>query len=686
MDEVKFRNRLAGRVRFPEDMTSKKMVHAVLIRCHEPRGYLLGIDHPRLPEDMEFFTASDIPGKNEMPLPEGTIPLLAEETIDFPGQPVGILTSPDQEKLLRYARQFKCRIRKLPVCPPPGIDDLKARAAERRILKGDLQKGLNKAEKIFQGTYSLEMPEVPSYPRMGIFCQKEGGRYILNLHTQWPSLVRRLCALSANISRKQVELQFNTAGRSWDTHIWQSAIPAALTVAAASIIRQPVRLLEYETRDSFIPRKLEVQYRAGIDNQGKLTALEADFQLDAGAYGFFASEVLDRICVAAGGYYQCRNIDIRGRAYLSSTPPWLPMTGWGLPQGFFGLEMLASHLADQSETDPALWRKKNLVSKGNLLPTSGPVRQVIPLKEMMENLASRSDFTRKHAAGKQLQGKSGEMEIQPKFYNGIGLGVCFQGNEFLSREKILTSASVSTTLDKEGFLDIRINGVPATPSLMATWRKRISQQMSIPEDQISFTMDLADEQTFTGPSTLSRSSTILTRLIDQSCESVQKKRFREALPITETSNYRRRTKKEWNWETMKGNPFAFPSWGAAVVEVELETATMELKVPRIWISLDCGYVLDRDSARSYIEAEVRLALCQCLKKQSIRPTIFPELKIEFVDSENPNRRIGGLEGLVLGSVPAAFAQAVSLASGQEITSLPLSSGDLLKGGPEIHAD
>ena len=130
---------------------------------------------------------------------------------------------------------------------------------------------------------------------------------------------------------------------------------------------------------------------------------------------------------------------------------------------------------------------------------------------------------------------------------------------------------------------------------------------------------------------------------------------------------------------MKGVPFASPSWAAAVVEVLLETATMELRVPKIWLTIHCGSLLDPSSARSFLEAEVRLALCQCLKKQAIRPTVFPELHIDFIETDSKNARSGGLEGLVSAAVPPAFAQAVSLASGFQICSLPIDSGDLLQG-------
>jgi CO/xanthine dehydrogenase Mo-binding subunit len=296
---------------------------------------------------------------------------------------------------------------------------------------------------------------------------------------------------------------------------------------------------------------------------------------------------------------------------------------------------------------------------------------------MIDQICTSSDFNRKHAAGRQIRQNAIQLDPLPTQFNGIGLATSFQGNEFLTRDRTLTASSVSATLNKEGELVITLNAVPATPSLMAVWKKRISAQLSIPEEQIHFVMDYPDEQQFTGPSVLSRSSTILTRLIDQSCDLIQKKRFREALPITETGTFRRRTKADWDEKSLTGNPFANPSWAVAVVEVRLETATMELQVPRIWLTIHCGPLLDKTSARSYLEAEVRLALCQCLKKQAIRPTIFPELKIDFIETESKVFKPGGIEGLILAAVPPAFAQAVSLASGLSIRSLPLDSGDLL---------
>jgi CO/xanthine dehydrogenase Mo-binding subunit len=678
MEEDKFRNRLAGLVRFPEDMSSKKMVHALQVKADKAPGILMGISVPHLPSQVHFFKADDIPGKNDLPYPDATIPLLAHKEVLYTGQPIGILTGPDLDELFKIRKKISTEISAIPPFPPREIRDRNNSPATKTIQKGNPSKGFAKAERIIEGEYTLAIPETPVYPRPDVFCSKEGGTYVLHLHSQWPSLLRKLTAMAAGISRKQVEMHFNTSGRTWDAHIWQSIPPAAMAVCITSILRQPVKLLNEE--EKVYHKEIQYRYKAGMDAHGKLTALEAHITLDTGAYGCFATEVASRICLGAAGLYLCRHMDIQVRAYQSNNPPWLPLPSWGLAQGAFGMELLANNMAVESEQDPAHWRRQNLTMKGNINTTMGAIKKTPPLVSMIKSLSKASDYTRKHAAYRQIRTNRNHLDITPSAYAGIGLTVNRQGYEFLSRERLLTAASVTATLGKDGNFEVFLGTVPAAPGMFALWKKLISSQLSIDEKQIFLITDRPDEHSFNGPSCLSRNAIVFTKLIDQCCSIIQKKRFREGLPITETRSYRRRTGAEWDETNMMGTPFSSPSWAAAVVEVALYTATREISIPRIWLSLHCGTILDPSSARSFIEAEVRFALTQCMDKQAIKPTIFPELHIFFDEDESKNPAPGGLEGLALGTIPAAFAQALSQATGQSITGLPVNSASLLKGG------
>ena len=678
MSEDKFRGRLAGRVQFPEDISSKKMVYALQVRAQKAPGILKGITLPRLPSHIKFFQAEDIPGRNYLPYPDETIPLLADSEILYKGQPVGVLTGPDPDELYGIRKEISLEISPIPGFPPYKMRDSRACPAEKRIQKGSSLRGMEKAETVVEGNFTLTLPEMPVYPRQAVYCSKEGGTYVLHLHSQWPSLIRRLCALAAGISRKQVEIHFNSAGRTWDSHIWLSVPAAALTVCVTSILRQPVKLIA--ERDLPCRKEIFYHYRAGVDQGGRLTALEAQVYLNTGAYGCFSGEVAARLALGAAGIYQCRHLDIYAKTFNSNTPPWLPMSTWGLAQGAYGAEMLANHIALETGHDPAEWRSRNLVAKGNLNSTSGKIRQTPPLADMIQELAESSDYTRKHAVARQIRTNRNALSITPSSFAGIGMAASRQGYDFLSRNKLLTAATVSVTLKKEGTLDVLLGTVPATPGILAIWRKNISASLSIDEEQINLIQDWPDEQSFNGPSCLSRNTIVFTRLIEQCCAIIQKKRFRETLPITETRTFRRRTSNEWDEEVMKGTPFSQSSWGCAVVEVSLFTATREIAIPRIWLTINCGPLLDPQGARSFVESEVRMALTHCLDKQAIKPSLFPKLELQFKEDGKKSTQPSGLEGLAMATIPAAFIQAVSQASGISLTGLPINSASLLSGG------
>ncbi|MDC7232722.1 MAG: xanthine dehydrogenase family protein [Spirochaetales bacterium] len=678
MSEDKFRNRMAGKVRFPEDISSKKMVYALQLKARKAPGLLEGIILPRLPGHISFFQASDIPGKNILPYPDDDVPLLAEKEILYTGQAVGLLTGPDLDELFSIRKQIEIKISPIPGFPPSRMRDRQASPVEKMIRKGSTLRGLEKADSVVEGSFTLTVPEMPVYPEHDVYCSKEGGTYRLHLHSQWPSLLRKLCAQAAGISRKQVEIHFNPAGRTGDAHIWQSIPHAALCVCATSILRQPVKLIaEAEERHK---KEIYYSYRAGVDAGGRLTAVDARIYLNTGAYCCFSSEVAARLCLGAAGLYQCRHMDIQVKSFKSNTPPWLPLSTWGLAQGAFGIEMLVNHIAVESGQDPAEWRCRNLSSKGNLNTTMRKLRETPPLADMISSLAKVSDYTRKHAVSRQIRTNRTALPVSPSSYTGIGMAAGRQGYEFLSRDKLLSAASVSATLQKEGHLDVHLGTVPASPGMLAIWKKNISAALSLEEDQIHLFQDRPDEHSFNGPSCLSRNTIVFTRLIDQCCSIIQKKRFREGLPITETRSYRRRTANEWNEDEMTGNPFSNPSWGCAVVEVSLYTATKEISIPRIWLTVHCGTLLDPPAARSFVESEVRLALVQCMEKQAIKPSLFPELHLEFLEDKRKTVQPGGLEGLALGTIPPAFIQAVSQASGLTVTGLPVNSASLLAGG------
>jgi CO/xanthine dehydrogenase Mo-binding subunit len=120
--------------------------------------------------------------------------------------------------------------------------------------------------------------------------------------------------------------------------------------------------------------------------------------------------------------------------------------------------------------------------------------------------------------------------------------------------------------------------------------------------------------------------------------------------------------------------------------------TLDVRVRAVWMSIDGGHIIDPDAAVQTVERGVFQALGWAASEQIvytggvIRSGDYerygpdaraqnPELDIEFlqVDPKDPPRGIGEL---AFSTVPAAYAAAVSQATGNYLDRVPVTPGVL----------
>src|SRR6185503_15378157 len=80
------------------------------------------------------------------------------------------------------------------------------------------------------------------------------------------------------------------------------------------------------------------RHKTAVTKEGKLLAMEIDFDIDGGAYSTLSSVVLSRGTIHAVGPYSVPNVRIRSRALATNTPPHGAFRGFGAPQSIFALE------------------------------------------------------------------------------------------------------------------------------------------------------------------------------------------------------------------------------------------------------------------------------------------------------------------------------------------------------------
>ncbi|MBQ0070277.1 MAG: hypothetical protein KBS81_00220, partial [Spirochaetales bacterium] len=194
----------------------------------------LKLDGFELPElDSRFFvlTAKDIPGENAVRIMGAEVPLLADEYIDYAGQPLLVLFGPDYEttelaleKIKVKAHQEKRESDDEENFPDQmffswGLDDTEESDNEKKKLK--------KTETSFEISHS----PVPSPVRYSIlsWTDASGNNLHVSTPTQWPTLVKDTVSAATASNPSSIILHTEKYNAKNDEFFINPAIYAAFT-------------------------------------------------------------------------------------------------------------------------------------------------------------------------------------------------------------------------------------------------------------------------------------------------------------------------------------------------------------------------------------------------------------------------------------------------------------------------
>ncbi|MDC7222056.1 MAG: xanthine dehydrogenase family protein [Spirochaetales bacterium] len=674
IDVKRFRDKLSGRIRFPEDVSSKKILYATACRSPYPSGNIESIEIPELPEDCYVIDYKKIPGAKTFQFPLGEMPILANRKITYPGEPILLVGAPSKDLLKDLVDKIEINISPEPEWPPLSLELVENVQFERHFLRGEAEKILEKDEYIGdEDFFTIEEQAPTSRLSAHVSCQKEGPRFIIHSVNQWPSLVRKNVAAVLKLRRDQILLRNYPTDNNQESRLWYTAFTACHAALLCQASKRTVSFLINEEQNiDLTPTrgKTEIYMKGALSSEGDLLALKVDFALDVGAYGILTPELIDRMTLACTGVYQCRNVEITGRGIRTNHIPRGFFPDLNVSQMFYAIECFMDNLIRQGGFSPYEWKKENRVRKGNLFMGNSSLTKPTPLVKIMESLKLNSDFQRKHMSYQLLQDhRENISQNQESFRRGIALSLAYGGNDFLYNHTDLTSMTVRAVLDKEGVLTIYLPLQPSMNRIKKRWAQIAAEILQIEDtNQVVFLFD--QERQNGGPLTAGRKITHVTRLIELCCEQIQKRRFRDPLPLDVTRRYSRQESR-WDKEKMDGIPFYGLSWGGCTAEIELDTATEEMTIKYIHIVLDGGLILDEPSARITVERGLHQALDNALGMDWRERYPFPAYDVDFISTGNQSY---GIDGLVQSLIPSALAGAIKQASGRKGYMLPLEVG------------
>jgi len=679
------------------DFSIEGMIHACAVRSPIARGAILSIDFPRLPSGYRSILPADIPGENRFLSFGAEMPLLAAGRVSYVGQPVALVTGPDPLLLEELASRASVKCAE----EEPRLDwesfSSDQVAAKRIALAGDPDLAFSIAASAREDSFTSGAIEHWYGEPQGAAAAYDYDKIAVWCATQWPYHVRDSVAIAIGCEVADVSVRPTRLGVHLDGKLWYPSLMACHAALAAVVCGHPAKILLSRKEDFlYSPKRARssINVRSALDSEGNLSAIDVRIAIGIGAYGPLADEIVSQAVLAATGAYSCPNARIEGYAVLTDTVPSGAFGGLGASHSLFAVEAHLNRAAAARGEDPVDWKSRNVLRKGGTLVTGDAMREAVPYDEIAVSLLASSDYRRKYACYELVRKRRSSASDGP--LRGIGFAFAYQGSGAFSSGGPTNSYTVEAALDKDLALTLRTSAASAGGGALDIWRQTAAEILGIEPGRVLIAPPVSGEVPDSGPSTLSRNVTVVTRLVAKACAAIQKRRFRDPLPLTSRSVLKVPRPIRWADGRVTGSPFEAAAWAGAVAEVELDSWTFEPRALGLWLCVDGGRIVSPVRAAASLRSGAVEALGSCLRErvevsrprrgsdgeseyfryglQSLRD--LPPISVVFIEGAK-GASPKGIGELPLASLPAAFISALSQAAGYPFSRLPVPMSELI---------
>lgn len=680
----------AGAALYLADLRAEGMLHARLVRCARPRARILSVRYPAMPPGYLAVDRRDIPpgGRNRILMIHDDWPVFAEDEVRFAGQTVALIAGPDRGVLESLAARTVIETRDL--VPAFTLDDSLALAggplhgadnvfSENLIVRGDPDRALREAARVVEEEFRTSWQEHVYLETQGCLASWEGGKLTVHASTQCPFYVKKALMHALGCGPQDVRVAVPAVGGGFGGKEHYPDVLATAAAVAARKAGRPVRIVLDRREDMLTTCKRHpsrIRYRTALDDRGRVTGMDVDVLLNAGAYETCSAVVLQRTLFTATGVYDVPHVRIRGRALATDTVPSDAFRGFGAPQAVFAVEMHMDHAARTLGEDPVDFKRRHFLAKGCATPTGGTIREEVMLDRMLDRILAASGYRRKAAGG--VRGR------------GIGISFFLHGCGFTgSGERDVIKARVGLKKRADGTVRILTAGVDMGQGLSTAFRKIAAAALSIPMERVECGPVDTDEVPDSGPTVASRSTMVVGYFLQEAARELAAQ-WRDGEEQEVRSAYRHPEGLSWDPVALRGDAYPAYGWGVNAVEVEVDPVTYEVRVKDVWTVYDVGVPVDRLMLDGSVHGGTAQALGWAyLEKLDLAdgafrqatladyaiPTSldFPAARPDYVENPYPYGPFGakGAGEIVMSGGAPAFAAAVQDAIGVPVHDIPL---------------
>ncbi|MHA2251645.1 MAG: xanthine dehydrogenase molybdopterin binding subunit [Candidatus Kariarchaeaceae archaeon] len=336
-------------------------------------GIIKSIDYQKAKKEgaRYFLTVNDIPGENQIGRIIPDEELLADQEVDFIGQPIAVILAGTEEEAKRALSKIEIEIEeKTPIIDPrEAFEKNKLISPSSYSILGDVDTTWDKCEHIVEGNVEIGGQEHLYIETQGAYAFpiENGGIKVIS-STQGPTAVQSTIARVLNIPMHKVEVDVRRLGGGFGGKEDQATAWACLAALGVHISNKPVKLILDRIDDMVVTGKrhpYSTDYKLGLDQEGKILAYQVTFYQNSGAAADLSPPVLGRTMFHATNAYYIPNVKVKGIMCKTNITPNTAFRGFGGPQGMVVIEAALDHAAEKMGLEKWQLQKKNLVRDGD---------------------------------------------------------------------------------------------------------------------------------------------------------------------------------------------------------------------------------------------------------------------------------------------------------------------------------
>ncbi|MBQ1763090.1 MAG: xanthine dehydrogenase molybdopterin binding subunit [Aquincola sp.] len=629
---------VAGEATYIDDIPELQgTLHCALGLSPVARGTLKSADLDKvkaMPGVVAVLTAADIPGTNDCGSIVHDDPILCDGEIRYLGQPVFAVIARNRDQARRAAALAR-QVLQIDALPPV-LTPQQAHAQQQYVVppmhlvrsstEGGAQAAIAKAPHRLQGSFDVGGQEQFYLEgQISYAVPKENDGMHVYCSTQHPTEMQHLVAHALHLHAHHVQVECRRMGGGFGGKESQSGLFACVAAVAAKKLNRPVKLRLDRDDDFMITGRRHCfwyEYDIGYDDEGRILGAEVNMVSRAGHSADLSGPVMTRALCHFDNAYWLPDVALHGFSGKTNTQSNTAFRGFGGPQGAIAIENILDAVARRLGRDPLAVRRANFygTTDRNVTPYEQTVTDNI-VHEVVDQLVASSDYTARREAVAQFNAGS------PVLKRGLALVPLKFGISF--NVKHFNQAGALVHVYNDGSILVNHGGTEMGQGLNTKVAQVVAHELGVSFERVRVTATDTQKVANTSATAASTGADLNGKAAQDAARQIRERlaaciaahhggTAEEVVFANDEVQVGGRTLRfdavvaqayldrvqlwsdgfyatpglSWDREKMKGRPFYYFAYGAAVSEVLVDTLTGEWKLLRADVLHDAGRSLN----------------------------------------------------------------------------------------------